>query len=46
MAIIKTSWTKANDDNEKDNYKNINPSGFLQNNMILFQINIYTIDVI
>lgn len=30
MAIIKTSWEKANADNEKDNYSSIMPTGFKQ----------------
>lgn len=30
MAIIKTSWEKANEDEEKDNYTSIIPSGFVQ----------------
>ena len=30
MAMIKTSWEKANEDDEKDNYKKINPSAFVQ----------------
>ena len=30
VAIIKTSWQKANEDNEKDNYSSITPSAFLQ----------------
>ena len=30
MAIIKTSWEKANQDDVKDNYQKINPSGFVQ----------------
>lgn len=30
MAIIKTSWEKANEDNEKDDYSLITPSGFKQ----------------
>ena len=30
MAIIKTSWEKANEDKEKDNYTSIIPSGFVQ----------------
>lgn len=30
MAMIKTSWEKANEDDEKDNYSSITPSGFVQ----------------
>lgn len=30
MAIIKTSWKKANEDEEKDDYSSITPSGFKQ----------------
>lgn len=30
MAIIKTNWSKANEDEEKDDYSSINPSGFVQ----------------
>ena len=30
MAIIKTSWEKVKEDNEKDNYSSITPSGFKQ----------------
>ncbi len=30
MAIIKTSWEKANEDEEKDDYSSIIPSGFQQ----------------
>ena len=30
MAIIKTSWEKVKEDNEKDNYSLITPSGFKQ----------------
>ena len=29
-AMIKTSWKKANEDDEKDNYSSITPSGFVQ----------------
>ncbi len=34
MAIIKTDWKKINEDNEKDNYSSITPSGFIKNNMM------------
>jgi DNA-entry nuclease len=30
MAMIKTNWKKANEDDEKDNYSSIIPSGFVQ----------------
>ena len=30
MAIIKTCWNKANEDEEKDDYSSINPTGFKQ----------------
>lgn len=30
MAMIKTCWSKANEDEEKDDYSSINPSGFKQ----------------
>lgn len=30
MAMIKTNWKKANEDDEKDNYSSINPTGFVQ----------------
>ncbi|MCI8637094.1 MAG: hypothetical protein HFJ36_04535 [Clostridia bacterium] len=30
MAMIKTSWKKANEDDEKNNYSSITPSGFIQ----------------
>ncbi len=30
MAMIKTNWTKANEDNKKDDYTSINPSGYIQ----------------
>lgn len=30
MAMIKTSWSKANEDDEKDDYSSIEPSGFEQ----------------
>lgn len=30
MVIIKTSWEKANEDEEKNNYASIIPSGFVQ----------------
>jgi DNA-entry nuclease len=30
MAMVKTSWTKANEDNKKDDYSSIIPSGFKQ----------------
>lgn len=30
MAMIKTNWEKANEDDEKDNYSWITPSGFKQ----------------
>ena len=30
MAMIKTSWAKANEDNEKNNYTSITPSGFVK----------------
>lgn len=39
MATIKTSWEKANEDNEKDNYSSITPSGFVQKQ---YDINIVT----
>ena len=29
-AMIKTSWKKANEDDEKNNYSSITPSGFVQ----------------
>jgi len=29
-ALIKTSWKKANEDNEKDDYSSIKPSAFMQ----------------
>lgn len=28
--MVKTSWKKANEDSEKDNYSSITPSGFVQ----------------
>ena len=30
MAMIKTCWNKANEDEEKDDYSSINPTGFKQ----------------
>lgn len=30
MAMVKTNWEKANEDNEKDDYSSIIPSGFKQ----------------
>lgn len=30
MVMIKTCWKKANEDKEKDDYREINPSGFVQ----------------
>lgn len=30
MAMVNTSWEKANEDNEKDSYSSINPTGFIQ----------------
>lgn len=30
MAIVKTCWKKANEDDEKDDYSSITPSGFKQ----------------
>ena len=30
MAIIKTSWEKSNEDDEKDDYTSIDPTGFIQ----------------
>ena len=30
MAMVKTSWKKANEDDEKDDYSSITPSGFKQ----------------
>lgn len=30
MAMIKTCWKKVNEDDEKNNYSSITPSGFLQ----------------
>lgn len=30
MAMIKTSWEKANEDEEKNDYSSIRPSGFIQ----------------
>ena len=30
MAMVKTNWQKANEDDEKDNYSSITPSGFKQ----------------
>ena len=30
MTMIKTSWEKANEDDEKDDYSSITPSGFKQ----------------
>lgn len=30
MAMIKTSWEKIKEDNQKDNYSSITPSGFIQ----------------
>lgn len=30
MAMIKTNWEKANEDDEKDDYSSITPSGFIQ----------------
>lgn len=30
MAMIKTSWEKANEDEEKNDYSSIKPSGFVQ----------------
>lgn len=31
MAMIKTCWEKANEDDEKDDYSSITPTGFKQN---------------
>lgn len=47
-AMIKTSWKKANEDDEKDDYSSITPTGFKQQNITqtLFQEDIYIIDVI
>lgn len=30
MAMVKTNWKKANEDDEKDDYSSIIPSGFVQ----------------
>lgn len=30
MAMIKTSWKKANEDDKKDDYSSIKPTGFVQ----------------
>ena len=30
MAMIKTSWKKVNEDDKKDDYDSITPSGFKQ----------------
>lgn len=30
VAIVKTNWEKANEDDEKNDYSSINPSGFIQ----------------
>ena len=30
MAMIKTNWKKVNEDDEKDDYSSITPSGFVQ----------------
>lgn len=30
MAMIKTNWEKANEDEKKDDYTSINPSGYIQ----------------
>ena len=30
MAMIKTNWQKANEDDEKNYYSSINPTGFIQ----------------
>lgn len=30
MAMIKTNWKKANEDNKKDDYTSIEPSGYIQ----------------